>query len=96
MGRTTLSQLVARSERDDPRPVIVTWNVVEYRKAAERYVTKDDVVLEVRNHNQMQVSGLSPPLLRARKAPWDVTLYLGVRMHIPKRMRTDTHGQTCL
>ena len=70
MGRTTLSQLVARSERDDPRPVIVTWNVVEYRKAAERYVTKDDVVLEVRNHNQMQVSGLSPPLLRARKASW--------------------------
>eukprot|EP00285_Hemiselmis_virescens_P003305 CAMPEP_0173412944 /NCGR_PEP_ID=MMETSP1356-20130122/80733_1 /TAXON_ID=77927 ORGANISM="Hemiselmis virescens, Strain PCC157" /NCGR_SAMPLE_ID=MMETSP1356 /ASSEMBLY_ACC=CAM_ASM_000847 /LENGTH=145 /DNA_ID=CAMNT_0014374905 /DNA_START=144 /DNA_END=578 /DNA_ORIENTATION=- len=48
MGRTTLTQLTARQEgRAEPRPIVVTWNVVEYRQAVQRYVTDEDVVLEI-------------------------------------------------
>eukprot|EP00961_Rhodomonas_salina_P200903 2710394-Rhodomonas_salina.1 len=43
MGRTSLASLQARLDRQ-LSPVIVTWNVVEYRKAAEKHVTSDDVV----------------------------------------------------
>jgi hypothetical protein len=46
MGRTSLPALQARLGRG-LTPTVVTWNVVEYRKAADKYVTADDVVLEV-------------------------------------------------
>jgi len=46
MGRTSLPALQARLGRG-LSPTVVTWNVVEYRKAAERHVTARDVVLEV-------------------------------------------------
>jgi len=38
MGRTSLPALQARLHRD-LSPTIVTWNVVEYRKAAEKHVS---------------------------------------------------------
>ena len=38
MGRTSLPALQARLGRG-LSPTIVTWNVVEYRQAAERHVT---------------------------------------------------------
>ena len=46
MGRTSLPALEARLGRG-LSPTIVTWNVVEYRKAAERHVAEGDCVLEV-------------------------------------------------
>jgi hypothetical protein len=46
MGRTSLPALQARLGRG-LSPTVVTWNVVEYRRAAEKHVTAQDVVLEV-------------------------------------------------
>jgi len=46
MGRTSLPALEARLGRG-LSTTIVTWNVVEYRKAAERHVAAGDCVLEV-------------------------------------------------
>lgn len=48
MGRTSLESLGKRVQTRDQMPVYITWNVVEYRQAAERYVKAGDVVLEVR------------------------------------------------
>ncbi|EKX45178.1 hypothetical protein GUITHDRAFT_108822 [Guillardia theta CCMP2712] len=46
MGRTSVASLKQRMNKEQC-PVIVTWNVVEYRKAAQKHVEQTDVVLEV-------------------------------------------------
>ena len=47
MGRTSLHVINERIEQREQVPIVVAWNVVEYRKAAERLVVPEDVVLEV-------------------------------------------------